>query len=186
MKLIFRFMTFRSFGVIVALAALGGCATVPRTSCELFEQVRASIDYDTVYRYIDAETRQAASFIGAATKQRVAAHWYTLRVSHARIRPCDHLYLVKDLYLRRPAGGALALYEQRDFYTARGQLIATKREDVTRQLRTAGFYSASVPLPIPRNAPAGLYRVVTRLIAKTANRAEEELATASADFRVVP
>ncbi len=169
------------------LALLGGCATVPQNDCDRFEQARRATVYDTVYVYSDAETRRAAArFARAAAKAGIAVPWYTLRMSHARIRPCDHLYLVKDLYLQRIGDDAAGLEEHREFYTAEGKLIATKRETLTRQLRKAGFYTASVPLPIPSSAPPGAYRVVMRLVARAKNGTERIVAQTSAEFRVLP
>lgn len=142
--------------------------------------------YDTLYRYSEADTQSAAkSFAPARAGEAVAARWYTLRTNRTQIRACDHLYLTKDLYLLRSDAVPLALHEQREFYTADGRLIATKREEVTQQLKSSGFYSASVPLPIPQEAPPGSYRIVTRLIAKLAE-GDRTLATTSAEFRVQP
>jgi hypothetical protein len=175
----------RSALLLAGIALLGGCATVPPESCEQFEQARGATRYDTVYRYSEADTQLAAkSFAPARRAELVAARWYTLRTNRAQIRGCDHLYLTKDLYLLR-GDTALALHEQREFYTADGRLIATKREDVTNQLKSSGFYSASVPLPIPKEAPPGAYRIVTRLIAKFPE-GDRTLATTSAEFRVQP
>lgn len=174
-----------SAGALLGAALLGGCATVPVNDCERFERIRSRTDYDTRYAYSEADTRRAAeSLTRAPRKGGPVAAWYTLRTNRAEIGTCDHLYLIKDLYLH--GTGAATLEEERRFYTAKGQLIATKREDVTRQLRRAGLYTASVPLPIPPNAPAGQYRVVTRLIVKTGDGAERVLAEANAAFRVVP
>lgn len=176
----------RSALLFAGIALLSGCATVPPESCEQFEQARRAMRYDTVYRYSDADTQLATkSFAPARRAEPVAARWYTLRTHRTQIRGCDHLYLTKDLYLLRGNATALALHEQREFYTADGRLIATKREDVTNQLKSSGFYSASVPLPIPKEAPPGAYRIVTRLIAKLPE-GDRTLATTSAEFRVQP
>lgn len=165
---------------------LGGCVTVPGESCERFEQNRRAMRYDTVYRYSETDTRLAAkSFTPGRQKEPAAVKWYTLRLSRTQIGVCDHLFLTKDLYLHRN-GESVVLHEQRDFYTAEGKLVATKREDVTGQLKGSGFYTASVPLPIPPEAPPGTYRIVTKLTVKTPNGAEKTLATSSAEFRVLP
>lgn len=111
--------------------------------------------------------------------------WYTLRLNRSTTHACEHLYLIKDLYLQR-SRETLTLEEQREFYTAHGQLIATKRENVTDQLSKTGYYTASVPLPIPRGAPAGTYRVVSRLIATLPKGRAQTLATTTAEFRVQP
>lgn len=173
--------------MLAASVLLSGCATEPLNSCEQFDQARSHMRYDTVYRYSAADTRSASkSFAPVRRSEPVTVRWYTLRLNRSQIRTCDHLYLTKDLYIRRSNAASIALYEQREFYAAEGQLIATKREDVTAQLETSGFYSAAVPLPIPREAPPGAYRVVTRLLLKTSNAAERTIASASADFRVLP
>lgn len=178
----------RRVGPLALLAALlGGCATVPSNDCDRFAQTRRITDYDTAYVYVETETRRAAArFARAANPASAAAPWYTLRVNRTRIRACEHLYLIKDLYLQRTGDAGLVLEEQREFYTAAGQLIATKRETLTAQLTKAGYYTASVPLPIPPKAPAGAYRVVTRLLARTGQGAEQILAQTSAEFRVLP
>ena len=171
--------------VLILLALLGGCATVPPNDCDRFRQLRRTTDYDTTYVYSAADSREAArSFARSPRKASLTARWYTIRTNRPRIGGCDHLYLLKDLYLQRRDDAAVVLEEQREFYTADGQLIATKREDVSAQLTKTGYYTASVPLPIPEKAPPGQYRVVTRLITRGTNGAEQTLATASAEFRV--
>jgi hypothetical protein len=170
--------------LLSALALISGCATLPPEICEQFEQARETIDYDTRYAYSSAETKRAEkSFLRRPSRGAASAGWYTLRVNRSKARACEHLYLIKDLYLQR-SGEALTLEEQREFYTAQGRLIATKREDLTEQLSKSGYYTASVPLPIPRGAPAGGYRVVTHLIATSAQGRSRTLATATGEFRV--
>lgn len=147
--------------------------------------MRRATNYDTEYVYSDTESRRAAaSFTRARRNTPVVARWYTLRTNRARVGVCEHLYLIKDLYLQRKEGTAMTIEEQREFYTAAGQLIATKTENVSHQLTKTGVYTASVPLPIPENAPAGSYRIVSRLVAKIGNSREHTLATANGEFRV--
>ena len=181
-------ISFRRFGrpclLLLCVALLAGCATVPPGSCEHFEQTRRASRYETTYRYSETDTRLAQkNFAPLRSGEPITARWYTLRSNRAVIRGCDHLYLTKDLYLLRGTNGAGSLHEVREVFTSDGTSIATKREDVTAQLKASGFYSASVPLPIPKQAPPGAYRIVTKLIAKT-NGSERALATASVDFRV--
>lgn len=169
---------------LLGALALGGCATVDPGACARFDAARASASYDTVYRYSEEDTRNAErSFRAARRRPPVAVRWYTLRLSADTVARCEHLYLYKDLYLERDAR-ALELEERREFYTAAGKLVAVKKEDLSGQLRRAGYYGASVPLPIPEAAPAGRYRVVTRLVWKNAPGGEQTLATTSAEFRV--
>lgn len=172
--------------MLAGIALFNGCATVPPESCEQFEQTRRTLRYDTVYRYSPADTQSAAkNFAPPRRSEPVTARWYTLRTNRPQIRACDHLFLTKDLYLLRSETASFTLHEQREFYTADGRLIATKREDVTNQLKSSGFYSASVALPIPKEAPPGAYRIITRLIAKLPE-GDRTLATTSAEFRVQP
>jgi hypothetical protein len=168
----------------LAALLLSSCATMPPSGgCEHFESVRQSLRYDTHYRYSETDTRNAARAFKTKPNSEVpAARWYTLRVNRAQSAACDHLYLMKELYLHG-ADGSVTLEEHREIYGANDRLIATKREDVTSQLKAAGFYSAATPLPIPPETPGGAYRVVSRLVAKSAGK-ERTLATASVEFRV--
>ena len=170
--------------LLIAAALTSGCATLPPDECSRFDQTRKSTDYDTAYVYSKAETKRAEqSFARRSGRSTAIASWYTLRLNRVETRPCEHLYLIKDLYLQR-AADAMRLEEQREFYTAQGQLVATKRENVTDQLTKSGYYTASVPLPIPRGAPPGTYRIISRLIATSENGRAQTLATTSAEFRV--
>jgi hypothetical protein len=165
---------------------IGGCTTLPSTSCDQFDQIRRSTQYDTHYRYSDTDTRLAAKrFAPLRQSGPIDVRWYTLRTNRTQISTCDNLYLTKDLYLLRQKNAQGALVEQHEFYTADGKLITTKREDLTSQLKNTGYYSASVPLPIPKEAPAGTYRVVLKLVTKAPDGADRTLASASAEFRVL-
>jgi hypothetical protein len=167
-----------------AAALLSGCATWAPDQCEQFEHVRRSTDYNAAYVYSRTETQRAEqNFARRPRRADAVARWYTLRLNRSTTHACEHLYLIKDLYLQR-SGEALTIEEQREFYTAQGQLIATKRENVTDQLPKTGYYIASVPLPIPRGAPVGRYRVVSRLIATPPQGRARTLATTTAEFRV--
>jgi len=166
------------------LAVMTGCATVHPDVCARFDAARASTSYDTEYRYSEADTRNAVwSFRPLKRKAPAEVRWYTLRISADAVARCEHLYLYKDLYIERDSR-SIQIEEQREFYTSSGKLIAVKKENLSAQLRRAGYYSASVPLPIPEAAPAGRYRVVTRIVLKDAGRKDRTLAAASAEFRV--
>lgn len=169
-----------------ALLLLAGCASVDPSVCGRFEQTRQGARYDTVYRFSEQDTRRAADHFKPQLPHKPAAvRWYTLRANTTEVRPCEHLYLYKELYLHRQAGEAVTLEEVREFYTASGRKVATKKENVSAQLADTGYYYAAVPLPIPEAAPAGTYRVVSRLTARRNGGREAVLATASTDFRVV-
>lgn len=141
--------------------------------------------YDTHYRYSDVDTRHALdSFKPQRDIQQAAVRWYTVRVNSTEAQPCEHLYLYKELYLQRQAGDDIIIEETREFYTANGKRVATRKENVTRQLKSSGYYNATVPLPIPETAPAGSYKVVSRLTLRKNGGKETVLASASTEFRV--
>lgn len=170
------------------LCALGlaGCATVDPGVCGRFDQARQSLRYDTHYRYSDVDTRHARkSFTPQRNTQPAAVRWYTVRVNTTEAQPCEHLYLYKELYVQRQTGDDIVIEETREFYTANGKRVATRKENVTRQLGSSGYYHATVPLPIPETAPAGTYKVVSRLTVRKHGGKETVLASASTEFRVV-
>lgn len=178
-------MKIRGLIVILALG-LTGCATFNASDCARFDQMRRATQYDTVYKLSDEDTRTAVrSFKPLAKGENITAQWYSLRTHAGDVRPCEHLFLFKELYLHR-ADGAGVVQETREFYTADGRLIATKKEELNRQLRTSGYYVASVPLPIPEVAPEGSYRIVSKLWLKGKDgKRDTMLAEAVARFRVV-
>lgn len=170
----------------LCLIGLAGCVTVDPSVCGRFDQARQSLRYDTHYRYSDVDTRQARkSFKPQRNTQPAAVRWYIVRVNTTETQPCEHLYLYKELYLQRQAGGDdIIIEETREFFTANGKRVATRKENVTLQLRSSGYYHATVPLPIPETAPAGTYKVVSRLTSRKNGGKETVLASASTEFRV--
>jgi len=169
---------------ILSLLLFGCATTVDRGVCGRFEQDRQALRYDTFYRYSEQDSRAAAAnFKAPPNAKNHSVRWYTLRLNVTEIRPCEHLYLYKELYLQRGPAENVTFEETREFFTAAGKPIATKKENLTAQLKASGYYSAAVPLPIPESAPSGAYRVVSRLVLKTGTR-EVTLSTATAEFRV--
>jgi hypothetical protein len=185
-------MKFRTSLVLFLLAWLTtGCTTLyqdlfPET-CEQFEARRQDMNYATQYRYSESDTQASAQNFKPLPKQENAlARIYKIRFDAKTTRPCTHLTLHKDLYLQRKISLDLRLEEIRDFFAEDGTLITSKREVLSNQLRTTGYYTASVPLPVPKSAPPGKYRVVSRLVAKAKGaRQGIVLARASASFQVV-
>lgn len=173
---------------VIGLGALSlaSCASIDPSVCGRFEQSRQSVRYDTQYRYSETDTRKATqTFKRQPTAKPANVRWYTVRANAHEIQPCEHLYLYKELYLQRQAGNDITIEETREFYTASGKRVATRKENVTRQLKNSGYYNAAVPLPIPETAPAGTYKVVSRLTVRKNGGKETVLASASTEFRVV-
>ena len=166
---------------------LGGCAGFSAPDCEDFKQVSKDTDYDTHYQFAEYETEGVHQFYDSLPKPELAAaRLYRISLSDERTSVCTNIHIRKDLYLER--GSSKAVLEQvREFYTEGGRLIATKRENVTAQLGRSGYFSATVPLPIPKAAPPGRYRIVSKLVVRAKPGAREYvLAQAAATFEVEP
>lgn len=186
----------------VLLAALAGCVSAPDSAarpapavrseqaetpsaCAEFAEQRKTLRYATTYRIAPAESESAArNFRPLPAGEAARARHYTLRFDRDDIAPCHHLMMRKELYLQRAAKSPLRFQETREFYSGDGTLIAVKNEVLENQLGASGYYLASVPLPIPQNAPAGKYRVVSKLILQGPDGKAQLLATTSANFQV--
>lgn len=173
--------------LIFVVLALPGCVTVFAPDCARFKQEEKATNYETRYRYSEHDTAtEEVNYRALPKPRRAAARLYKVRLSDDRISVCSHLDIHKNLYIERNAKRGMVLEQIREFYTNGGQLIAAKREDVTAQLARSGHYYASVPLPIPEGAPAGKYRIVSKLVVRSKRGAREEiLARATAAFEVV-
>ncbi len=194
--------TLRKASLAVLLAALAGCATAPHpvvppapavhsepaeapSACTEFAEQRKTLRYATRYRIAPGESESAArNFRPLPAGEAARARHYTLRFDRDDIAPCNHLLMRKELYLQRAASSSLRFQETREFYSGDGTLIAVKNEVLENQLGATGYYLASVPLPIPQNAPAGKYRVVSKLVLQGPDGKAQLLATASANFLV--
>lgn len=166
---------------------ISGCAGFREMSCAQFEKSRQETDYTTRYRFLETESETAARNFKPLPKNASAiVRLHKMRIDPARIKPCHHLTIHKDIYLQRKTGGNFTLEEVREFYTADGALIATKTETIAGQLRTSGFYSGSTLLPIPEKAPPGKYRLVSKLVLKMKNSSRvTQLSRTSVNFQVV-
>jgi hypothetical protein len=174
----------RSWPLLALLA--GGCATHPPGDCPSFERAHAVTDYATHYDFSEFRSRWLAGDFKPSGTTPASAPLYHLEVEGETVTTCTQLWLRKRLYLQRANAVELVIEETREIYAANGRLIATRKEDLSAQLRTPGHYSTRVPLPIPAATPPGSYRIVTRLSYKTRAHAKPvTLAQASARFTVV-
>ncbi|HYM46851.1 MAG TPA: hypothetical protein VES91_00130 [Burkholderiaceae bacterium] len=162
---------------------LGGCATlVPTESCEQFEARRKQVNYATEYRRDEKQTVTPMRKGSAAM-----AMQYRLRLDPERVHSCSHVTIHKELVLSRRDDAGVTLEETREFFAEDGTRIAIKNENVSSQVRQSGRYTAAVLLPIPKNAPAGAYHLVSTLILKMKGTAENQvLAKTTVSFEVVP
>jgi len=165
--------------LLVLALTLGGCATLARESCEQFDAARKSTNYATEY---NRDTAHALKPLRAGVAMAVD---YRLQLDRARVAPCSHVTIRKELtLLRRDEAGAV-LEETREFFAEDGTRIAVKQENLTNQLRHSGRYTAAVPLPIPKNAPAGAYHLVSTLTLKPKTGAAQVLAKTGVSFDVI-
>ncbi|MGE5241837.1 MAG: hypothetical protein ACM3NI_09345 [Bacteroidota bacterium] len=168
--------------------AISGCATFHEDTCAQFEERRKDTAYDTQYRFSESDSETAAhNFKPMPRHAGAVVRLYKMHVDQPRIKPCHNLTIRKEVYLQRTTGTTMVLEEVREFYTAHGDLIASKTEILSDQLRTSGYYLGDTPLPIPQNAPPGKYRIVSKLVMKTKGKKTRSvmLARTSARFQVL-
>jgi hypothetical protein len=112
---------------------------------------------------------------------------YKMTFDTDRAQPCTDLSIRKELVLRRLDKAVLAFKEVREFYSPDGKLIATNTEDLSAQFVKSGSYRAITPLPIPRSAPPGRYRIVSKFLLETkGSKRPTLLARVDGSFRIVP
>lgn len=191
MQRAFNFLTLQhlKFSVLAgALLLLSACVGLREETCTDFENNRKQLDYTTQYDLSEQESEAAAkNFKRLPRDAAVVVRLYKINIDPGKTQPCHHLTIHKEIYLQRKAKSKIELEEVREFYTAKGVLIATKTESVGDQLQTTGYYFGDTLLPVPQNAPAGRYRVVSKLVLKTADKSKNILLSrTSASFQVFP
>ncbi len=165
---------------------LSGCLSLREETCADFENNRKQLDYTTQYDFLEHESDSAAQNFKRLPRDTIAAvRLYKMRVEPDKTKPCHHLTLHKEIYLQRQSKSKIELEEIREFYTAKGVLIATKTESVSDQLKTTGYYLGDTLLPVPKNAPPGRYRVVSKLVLKNKDKTKSILLSkATTSFQV--
>ncbi len=181
--------TFRTYqpALLAAISMLiAGCASLFPESCEQFDESRKTTNYATEYRL---ENRKMTGDIKPLGKGEVAnVLGYTMQLDTERARPCSHLKINKEITLLRRDSPGIVFEETREFFAQDGTRIAVKNEVLTEQLKKSGRYASSVPLPIPKNAPPGKYRLTSTLTLKQKVKGVVKtvtLAKAATSFEVV-
>jgi hypothetical protein len=170
---------------LLALFALlsSGCAALVPETCEQFEERRKQTNYATEYAF--EGTNVSSNSRALAKNELAAAPLYQMKLDTDNTRPCSHVKIRKEIALIRRDNTDLIFEETREFFTENGTRIAQKKEVLTGQLNKSGHYSAVVPLPIPRNAPPGKYRLTSTLMLRTRNDPKPKmLARTTASFQV--
>lgn len=161
--------TFRTSIAVRILAAatvlllLGGCAGLDERACDAREAENRGVKPVTTYRLAALPPGQTEPRnLPAGSVPMVST--YKLSFKPGFTKPCSDTVLYKDVVIQRGPGDDLVLNEIREFYAEDGTLITSNAQDVTAQIRQSGNYVATTPLPIPKKAPPGKYRIVSRLM----------------------
>ena len=151
--------------ILLALIAvlLGGCASMEEYSCDMHEQQTRGEKPVTTYRLVEMKPGQAAARILPAGSV-AQAPTYTMSFKPGFTKPCTTLSLYKNVVVYRSNDADVVLNEVREFYAEDGTLIATNTQDITTQVKTSGTYIATTPLPVPKSAPPGKYKIVSKLL----------------------
>lgn len=169
----------------LAAAALGGCATTE----ELCSQHARHIRETRIVTHYELNPQSGAHLTRQALPKGtvVAVRSYNLSVDPDSLQPCRDTRIRKSIVVQRRAGPRAVIKESREIYAQDGTLIASVSETVSDQITASGEYLADIPLPIPRKAPPGRYRIVGKLtLERAGDRRSILLGRSEASFRVEP
>jgi len=143
-------------------ALLTSCSTVQNLSCDMHETRNRGVKPFTQYTYIEPKKGEVAAR-NLAAGSTVQVQTYKMQFMPRYSQPCTTLTVQKDVVLLRSPDKVL-LTEIREVYAEDGTLIATDMQDISSQVVKSGRYEATTPLPIPKLAPDGKYRVINKLV----------------------
>jgi len=176
-----------SLFAILLTAMLGGCASLDEFSCDMHETQTRGSKPVTTYTLTNAKSSETAlRALPAGSIAQVPT--YKIRFKPGFTKPCTTLTLHKDVVVLRSDEGAVTLNEIREFYAEDGTLIATSTQDISGQVKKSGSYIATTPLPIPKSAPPGKYKIVNKLLFERRGdrRSPVQIARAEGFFYIVP
>ncbi len=120
--------------------------------------------YAAHYEIAKPEQKKKAKSARLGRRVYARATRYVMTTDRKKTNPCDALTVNKELALLRRDDPRFLFTEINEYYAADGTLITRNTQEVTGQLSRSGRYIASDRLPIPAEAPAGRYRIVSKLI----------------------
>lgn len=176
-----------ALSAILLTALLGGCASMDNFSCDMHETQARGSKPVTTYTLIDPKSGEAAlRSLPAGSIAQVPT--YKIRFKPGFTKPCTTLTLHKDVVIQRSDEDNVLLNEIREFYAEDGTLIATSTQDISEQVKRSGTYIATTPLPIPKSAPPGKYKIVNKLLFERRGdrRAPVSIARAEGFFYIIP
>lgn len=194
-RFISRYREFLPLAVIGTTFMLSACATLETLNpfgdeCSRYESRTKSARYNTLYKPASKaadskiDTRKSGKTLAKGMLAQVPV--YKMVFDGDKIQPCSDLSIRKEIVVQRGDQLDLIFKEIREFYAQGGTLITTNAEDISDQLTASGTYQAVTPLPIPRSAPPGKYRIVSRLTVETkAGKKPQQLAKVEGLFYVV-
>ena len=179
--------THRLSLLLGTLLLLSGCAALNERACDAHEERMRGVKPVTVYRAVGLNPGQASPRVLPVGSVPMVTT-YKLSFKPRFTKPCTSLDLLKDVVVQRSADNAVVLNEIREFYAEDGTLIASNSQDISSQVSRSGNYLATTPLPIPKAAPPGKYRIVSKLMyeRRGSNRPAIQLAQAEGYFYIIP
>lgn len=177
----------RSLPLLAALLLLAGCAGTSDSACERHEERTRGTKPVTTYKLVQPKSGEAAVRILPSGSVALAPT-YQIRFKPPYAEQCRTITLVKDVVIQRSNDRDVEFSEVREFYAENGALITSHTQDITRQVPRSGRYVATTPLPIPKNAPPGRYRIVNKLLYErpTTGRSPVQIGRAEGEFFIVP
>jgi len=168
------------------LSLLAGCATTNDFGCDMHESRMREAKPVTTYQAVSPKPGQLAPRVlpaGSAPQ----APTYTMTFKPGFTKPCTTVTLRKDVVILKSSDNDVTFSEIREFYAEDGTLITTSTQNITEQVKHSGIYIATTPLPIPRNAPPGKYKIVSKLQAeRRGERRPIPVAKAEGFFYIIP
>jgi len=170
----------------ILLSLLAGCATTNDFGCDAHESRMRDTKPVTTYQTVKPKPGQAAPrTLPAGSLPQVPT--YTLSFKPGFTKPCTTITLNKDVVILKSDDNDVSLSEIREFYAEDGTLITSATQNINDQVKRSGIYLATTPLPIPRNAPPGKYKIVSKLQAeRRGDRRPIPVARAEGFFYIIP
>lgn len=157
--------------------------------CKYYAWRNDDVRYRTTLKYSEEKTRTAQQKYAPLPTKGVYAivPLYEIEPEEAETRPCRNFLINKRLFLQRQDDPDFVLRERSEFYAEDGTLIVSNTQDLTQQLLRSGYYVGSDTLPIPADAPAGSYRLVTKLLlSKKGRKTVFLLGSKEIRYRILP
>ena len=178
---------YRAASVVALALLIHGCANMDNFGCDVRTQNARATKPITTYRPAQPRPNAAPPYsLPDGSVAQVSTYKLTFRPGFTK--PCTTVTLHKDVVIQRSNETHLILNEVREFYAEDGTLIATANQDISEQVSKSGAYRATTPLPIPKSAPPGKYKIVSKLLFERRGERKPASLVARAEgfFYIVP